>query len=192
MVTRLLVVLSLITSNFVPVKCGHFEGSFSPKEAEAYGVREVLNWQSLLCGLWWSTVQVEMSALIVVNELQSNSNNFPIVGLLINNVKELTRNLSNVYFYFVKRSANRATHMLARKVFLESDGPKWIFNPPLFICEAFFFTKNNCVWNTKLFIYYINLKWEIGHFLLTKGHSYLTGYGALSLSLTCCHFLELI
>lgn len=67
-------------------------GLVSAREAEAMGVREVLNW---LKNKVWSNLQIEMDDFTVYSELCSASN-ATAFGLLIEDCRNLSSTIKNV------------------------------------------------------------------------------------------------
>uniref|UniRef100_A0A803PGU3 RNase H type-1 domain-containing protein n=1 Tax=Cannabis sativa TaxID=3483 RepID=A0A803PGU3_CANSA len=87
------------------------QGNIAPSVAEALSFREALSWikdhQSY-------PVWVEIDCLLVIQALRSSTSLTSYFGCVIQECKAMLANLSNVYFYFVKRSANRVAHEFAR------------------------------------------------------------------------------
>ncbi|XP_060974252.1 uncharacterized protein LOC133039383 [Cannabis sativa] len=87
------------------------QGNIAPSVAEALSFRETLSWikdhQSY-------PVWVETDCLLVIQALRSSTSLTSYFGCVIQECKAMLANLSNVYFCFVKRSANRVAHEFAR------------------------------------------------------------------------------
>ena len=82
-----------------------------PREAEALSVREALHWiriQSL------SNVIVEMDSLLVFQAITSSGIANSPFDLLVEDCIELAQQVANLKFNFVKRTANSATHSIAK------------------------------------------------------------------------------
>uniref|UniRef100_A0A803PGZ2 RNase H type-1 domain-containing protein n=1 Tax=Cannabis sativa TaxID=3483 RepID=A0A803PGZ2_CANSA len=88
-----------------------WNGCVNPTLAEAFGVKEVLSWikESKL-----SHVTVESDSLITVQAFWSSVNTNSPFGCCIAECKRIILDLNHVYLRFVKRSANRVAHGLAR------------------------------------------------------------------------------
>lgn len=95
----------------VAAHCWRREGVVQPDIAEAVGLKEVLGWIKNSGWLW---ADVEMDSLVVVHAVRSSIVMKSVFGLLIEDCKRLLAELPNVCLHFVKRSANRVAHLLAR------------------------------------------------------------------------------
>ncbi|XP_031131670.1 uncharacterized protein LOC116033054 [Ipomoea triloba] len=105
-------------------------GIYTPSEAEAMGLREVLSWlknQNLTHFL------IESDSLQVVQGLSSKSfdSSFDLIY-----VKDLLCIFPNAYISFVKRSTSRVVHLLARETLSSSDCMDWVNHPPSFLCNV--------------------------------------------------------
>lgn len=96
---------------FVAAKGIPWIGVFQLKEAEAMSIREALSW---LKKLNLEFVKVETDVLQVYNGILVESINF-VLGFMLDDIKEMARGFSHLYFNFVKRSANRVAHLVARE-----------------------------------------------------------------------------
>ena len=88
-------------------------GSPSAELAEAMGIREALSWvknQNL------SNVVLESDCLQIVQAIRSSFLCFSLLGRVVKECRVLLTSLKNknVKFRFVKRSANKVAHFLAR------------------------------------------------------------------------------
>nr|GMC47434.1 uncharacterized protein LOC109164833 [Ipomoea batatas] len=92
-------------------------GVCSPTEAETMAIRELLSW---LKDQSPSQVLIETDALKVVQGLNSCSFDSAF-DLLLCDVRDLLRSFSSTFISFVKRSANRAAHLVAREALSLSD-----------------------------------------------------------------------
>ncbi|XP_060965674.1 uncharacterized protein LOC133034579 [Cannabis sativa] len=86
-------------------------GSASPEVAEVIGIKEVLSW---LKTKTWPSVIVETDCLVAVQAIHSSVCLPSYFGFLVSDCKNLLDELSNVSLIFVKRTANKAAHFLAR------------------------------------------------------------------------------
>ncbi|KAM6589905.1 hypothetical protein CsatA_012510 [Cannabis sativa] len=93
-------------------------GSVAPEITEAIGVKEALSWikkQSL------SDVETETDSLVVVQAINGEVHMPSQFGMLIQDCRLMVSLLENVVISFVKRSANRAAHCVARQSCFMSD-----------------------------------------------------------------------
>lgn len=88
-------------------------GKVAPDLAEAVGIREVLSW---IKEVHWCDVDVEADCLQVIQAIRSSIPSFSYLGRVIEECRALLQSLKdkNVIIRFVKRSANRVSHYLAR------------------------------------------------------------------------------
>uniref|UniRef100_A0A803PHA9 Reverse transcriptase domain-containing protein n=1 Tax=Cannabis sativa TaxID=3483 RepID=A0A803PHA9_CANSA len=93
-------------------------GNVSPEVAEVIGVKEALSWikQKDL-----SDVEIETDSVVVVQAINGSVQMPSQFGLLIQDCQSLISELNNVFVSFVKRSANRAVHCIARRSCFMSD-----------------------------------------------------------------------
>ncbi|XP_062112468.1 uncharacterized protein LOC133823623 [Humulus lupulus] len=87
------------------------KGRVIPNMVEALGIKEALSW---IKRKGWSKVILESDCLNVVNAIKSTSCMVSPYGLLIQECKQLLSKLNDVCVMFVKRSANKVAHNLAR------------------------------------------------------------------------------
>ncbi|KAM6589465.1 hypothetical protein CsatA_012070 [Cannabis sativa] len=93
-------------------------GVVKPEIAETIGIKEALSW---IERKQWSNVVIETDALVVVQAINSSILMPSQFGLLVGDCRALISSLNNVSLKFVKRSANRAAHCLARESCFSSD-----------------------------------------------------------------------
>lgn len=93
-------------------------GHVSPGVAEAIGVREALSW---IKKKGWKKVVLEMDCLVVVQSIRSEVLMLSYYGRIISECKHLLLGLNFVSLVFVRRSANRVAHLLARASYYMSD-----------------------------------------------------------------------
>ncbi|KAL8121302.1 hypothetical protein AgCh_018147 [Apium graveolens] len=89
------------------------EGQISPELAEAVGIKEALSW---IKDTQYKVVELETDCLQVVQSIRSSTSSISYLGRVISECRDLLASLRarNVIFRFVKRSANRVSHYLAR------------------------------------------------------------------------------
>ncbi|XP_050217745.1 uncharacterized protein LOC126668598 [Mercurialis annua] len=103
-----------------------FVGKFDPRTDELMGIREALSW---LKG--WENVTVESDAMDVILDIRNPSR---VPGdLLVEDCVFLAKQLPNVSFVYVRRSANQAAHLLARNACSLSGYRDWFSNYPKFL-----------------------------------------------------------
>ncbi|XP_031120333.1 uncharacterized protein LOC116023471 [Ipomoea triloba] len=117
---------------FLAAKSLRFNGNYSVQEAEAVCIREALSW---LKGTGMGDVDIETDSQLVYYALSSSSfvSSF---GFIIDDVKEVASMIEGVDFYFAKRSANRAAHLLAREAVSMSGCGEWFDTPPPFLVDC--------------------------------------------------------
>ncbi|KAM6542430.1 hypothetical protein CsatB_006877 [Cannabis sativa] len=96
-----------LVSVFARVKNG-FE---APELAEIMGIREALSW---LKNNQFSMAIIETDSLVCAAAIRSAETFASAFGLVVDECKNSFKSLSNVSIVFVKRSANRAAHFVAR------------------------------------------------------------------------------
>uniref|UniRef100_A0A803PIQ4 RNase H type-1 domain-containing protein n=1 Tax=Cannabis sativa TaxID=3483 RepID=A0A803PIQ4_CANSA len=93
-------------------------GALQPHEVEAMGMKEAFSWIKANA---WQDVIVESDCLQVISDLHCNKNMSSPYGHIISDCKALFAEIDNVSLCFVKRSANRVAHCLARSSLGEAD-----------------------------------------------------------------------
>ncbi|XP_062101909.1 uncharacterized protein LOC133809260 [Humulus lupulus] len=94
------------------------QGSMSPELAEVMGIREALSW---IKQKKWSNVTIETDCLLVIQALRSNATMASYFGDIVFECKRLSQVSSNISIVFVKRSANKVAHALARASYIPAD-----------------------------------------------------------------------
>lgn len=91
--------------------CKH--GQINPELAEAIGIKEALSWVKNKIE---QPVTIETDCLTVVQAIRCSSVNLSYLGRIVDECKSLVNELKNrhVALNFVKRSANKVAHFLAR------------------------------------------------------------------------------
>ncbi|XP_060960630.1 uncharacterized protein LOC133031205 [Cannabis sativa] len=82
------------------------------------GIREALSW---LKDKPYQHVCVESDSLVTVQAIHSPIEMFSGFGLIVKDCKSLLDSMNNVSLRFVKRSANRAAHVMTRQSRLFAD-----------------------------------------------------------------------
>ncbi|XP_060972158.1 uncharacterized protein LOC115717516 [Cannabis sativa] len=95
----------------VSVFSGFKHGNVSPELAEIMGIREALSW--LNCHNY-TRAAIETDNLVCVEAIWSAESFASGFDLVVEKCKNILKNLLNVSLFFVKRSANRAVHFIAR------------------------------------------------------------------------------
>ncbi|XP_031107832.1 uncharacterized protein LOC116012436 [Ipomoea triloba] len=99
------------TGALVAARSAPYFRLFMPNEAEAMGVKEALKWVK---SMNMDNLQVESDCLQVINGINSDLT-ISSFDLILNDVRKLASCFTNICFLFVKRSANRVAHILARE-----------------------------------------------------------------------------
>ncbi|CAH9081410.1 unnamed protein product [Cuscuta europaea] len=94
-------------------------GSCSPLEAELLSTQEALSW---LKDREWDFVEVEPDSLPTIHEI-SNGSSISTVGILAEDTRAIS---SKFTFKFIRRSANKIAHELARVARSLSNSHSWI------------------------------------------------------------------
>ncbi|KAM6562205.1 hypothetical protein CsatB_022203 [Cannabis sativa] len=97
--------------DLVSVFAGIKDGSVAPELAESIGIREALSW---LKNNAYTRATIESDSLVCVEAIRSEETLVSAFGLVVDDCKNILKNLSNVSISFVKRSANCAAHYVAR------------------------------------------------------------------------------
>ncbi|XP_030502854.2 uncharacterized protein LOC115718027 [Cannabis sativa] len=98
--------------NCLEARAGCFGGVYSAAVIEALGIKEALSWIKTKN---WDHVVVETDSLVTVQAIRSSQIMGSTFGLVIQDCRSALLSLPNVNLYFVKRSANRAAHYVARQ-----------------------------------------------------------------------------
>ncbi|CAH9108010.1 unnamed protein product [Cuscuta europaea] len=114
---------------FVAGAARKWEGNLSSLEAELIGIREALSW---LQDFEWKAIEVEFDASRAILEILKGSS-ISSNGLVAADIRDLANNFSSISFSHVRRSTNKATHVIAKTACSLSDFQSWFTNPPLFI-----------------------------------------------------------
>ncbi|CAH9054798.1 unnamed protein product [Cuscuta epithymum] len=109
-----------------------WQGVLPPWEAELIGIREALSWtKEYGC----ERIEVESDAAKAISEIRDGSS-VSIAGILADDIRELRSYFTEISFSHVRRSANRAAHVLAQAACSMSDSICWLDLPPSFISHV--------------------------------------------------------
>ncbi|KAM6547177.1 hypothetical protein CsatB_018853 [Cannabis sativa] len=86
-------------------------GNVSPEIAEICGIKEALSW---IKSNNWHNVSLETDSLLVVQGISSTAQMPSTFGMVAWDCKKLLSELTSISLKFVKRTANKAAHFLAR------------------------------------------------------------------------------
>ncbi|KAM6547817.1 hypothetical protein CsatB_019493 [Cannabis sativa] len=99
------------SGGLIEAKTKYFGGVYDAEVVEAMGVKEALSWiKSNNC----SDVVIETDSMLTVQGIRSNHSVNSIFGLIIHDCQILLSSLNNVRICFIRRSANRVAHVVAR------------------------------------------------------------------------------
>lgn len=101
------------TGGFVEARALGKQGYIDPTMAETVSIREALSW---IKGKLWRGVILESDCLAMIQAIRCSYVNLSYLGRIINECKDLLAELQthNVKVNFVKRSANKIAHNIAR------------------------------------------------------------------------------
>ena len=68
--------------------------------------------------------------------MNNSVNDHSYYGVLVDDCKILSKDLSECLFVFAKRSTNHVAHVLARAAGSTTDRGVWLYNPPSFISKV--------------------------------------------------------
>uniref|UniRef100_A0A803Q2U2 RNase H type-1 domain-containing protein n=1 Tax=Cannabis sativa TaxID=3483 RepID=A0A803Q2U2_CANSA len=107
-------------------------GRVAPEVAEVAGIKEALSW---IKSKGWHKVSLESDCLVAVQAIHSSASLPSAFGQLVADCQKLLAALINVKVYFVKRSANKAAHFLARSSCYPSVRVFYDYNSPAELVE---------------------------------------------------------
>lgn len=87
-------------------------GVVMPALAEVIGIKEALSWVKTHQS---TRVELESDSLFSIQAIHGSTIMYSIFGLVVQECKQLQGSLSNVCLHYVKGTANRAAHVLARQ-----------------------------------------------------------------------------
>uniref|UniRef100_A0A803R262 RNase H type-1 domain-containing protein n=1 Tax=Cannabis sativa TaxID=3483 RepID=A0A803R262_CANSA len=97
---------------FLDACCQLFIGQQNVAAAEALGVKEALSWVK---GKQWDHAVIETDSKLTVQAVRSSINMRSVFGLLVDDCRCLLQAMPYVSLCFVKCSANRVAHYVARQ-----------------------------------------------------------------------------
>ncbi|KAL8104816.1 hypothetical protein AgCh_028840 [Apium graveolens] len=98
------------TGDLIRAKMKVLTGTVHPSMAEALAVKEALSW---LKDKKWTYTIVESDFRVVIQSIRSSVRMRLVFGRVIEECREMIKELNNIELYFIKRSANRSAHELA-------------------------------------------------------------------------------
>lgn len=110
-------------------RCCKVRGSWTPREAEAIGLKEVLSWvikKTNTCCI------IETDSQVLVNACKGDSGE-ALFGTIVGDCIQLLKHINPVLVKFVYRSANRVAHAMEKASYSMSDVEEWGVTPPEFI-----------------------------------------------------------
>ncbi|XP_060961840.1 uncharacterized protein LOC133032039 [Cannabis sativa] len=99
------------SGGLIEAKTWYSGGVYDAEVVEAMGVKEALSW---IKSNNWSDVEIETDSMLTVQGIRSNHSLNSIFGLIIHDCQILLSSLNNVRICFIRRSANRFAHVVAR------------------------------------------------------------------------------
>uniref|UniRef100_A0A803NQJ5 C2 domain-containing protein n=1 Tax=Cannabis sativa TaxID=3483 RepID=A0A803NQJ5_CANSA len=96
---------------FIEAKTNYCNGSYPTEVIEALGIKEALSW---IKNKSWKNAELETDSLLCVQAIRSNQKMSSTFGIVIEECRLLLSLLQDVKLRFVKRSANRVAHAIAR------------------------------------------------------------------------------
>ncbi|KAM6598072.1 hypothetical protein CsatA_008596 [Cannabis sativa] len=96
---------------FIEAKTSYCNGSYPAEVIEALGIKEALSW---IKNKSWKNAELETDSLLCVQAIKSNQKMSSTFGIVIEECRLLLSLLQDVKLRFVKRSANRVAHAIAR------------------------------------------------------------------------------
>ncbi|XP_060960728.1 uncharacterized protein LOC133031275 [Cannabis sativa] len=106
------------TGQIIDFIAKYYHGDYKAEVVEALGVKEALSW---IKNKGWNTIEVETDSLLTVQAIFSTQQMSSVFGLVTNDCKTLLSSSPNTSLRFVKRSANRVVHFVARRSRFYSD-----------------------------------------------------------------------
>ncbi|CAI9771522.1 unnamed protein product [Fraxinus pennsylvanica] len=119
---------SFVASRVVPV-----QGIVDPIITETLGVREALSW---IKSKFFGVQTIEMDALLVYSALQKDDVDNSYLGILIEECRLIAKELLNLKFNWVRRSANQVAHTLVKAASSLHDIVDWSYFPLSFISNV--------------------------------------------------------
>ncbi|WOH11565.1 hypothetical protein DCAR_0831054 [Daucus carota subsp. sativus] len=118
--------------NFVKAVCKQLDGLWSPREAEALSLKEILSWTKQH-GFTRCVFETDSKLLVDACNGSSGRSYFHII---VSECVDLIKHFENVLVRFVHRSANEVAHMLARASRSTPDLQEWENVAPSFLSNV--------------------------------------------------------
>ncbi|KAM6585542.1 hypothetical protein CsatB_012544 [Cannabis sativa] len=99
------------TGHLIEAKTGYFEGDLDASTVEALSIKEALSW---IKSKNWQNVEIESDSMISVQGIRGNQMINSLFGLILHDCQILLSSLPFVSLRFIRRSANRVAHVVAR------------------------------------------------------------------------------
>uniref|UniRef100_A0A803QIZ4 Reverse transcriptase domain-containing protein n=1 Tax=Cannabis sativa TaxID=3483 RepID=A0A803QIZ4_CANSA len=99
------------TGHLIEAKTGYFEGNLDASTVEALSIKEALSW---IKSKNWQNVEIESDSMISVQGIRGNQVINSLSGLILHDCQILLSSLPSVSLRFIRRSANRVAHVVAR------------------------------------------------------------------------------
>ncbi|XP_060960731.1 uncharacterized protein LOC133031277 [Cannabis sativa] len=96
---------------FLEAKTCHYNGNYPAEVVEALGIKEALSW---IKNKAWNNAELDSDSLLSVQAIKNNQKMSSTFGIIIDDCRLLLSLLKDVKLRFVKRSANRVAHAIAR------------------------------------------------------------------------------
>ncbi|XP_074333967.1 uncharacterized protein LOC141671586 [Apium graveolens] len=117
---------------FMKAMCKQMEGSWSPREAEALSLKEVLSWTKQY---GFTQCVFETDSKLLADACNGNSGR-SYFHIIVRECLELIKHFENMLVQFVHRYANEVAHMLARVSRSMSDLQEWDVVAPSFLSDV--------------------------------------------------------
>ncbi|KAM6587325.1 hypothetical protein CsatA_009930 [Cannabis sativa] len=99
------------SGSLIEAKAHCFHGAFGPEVVEIMGIKEALSW---IKRQGWQHVELESDSLVSIKAIRNHSSLCSIFGNLAQDCHSLLLSMPLIKIRFVKRSANRLAHVVAR------------------------------------------------------------------------------
>lgn len=120
------------TGRVLGARAASYPGVISAELAEAIGCKEALSW---IKSKQWGKTYLETDCSKVVQAIHSSVNIASPLGLIVSDCKQLMLQIADAEICFVKRSANKVAHCLARQSYFHSDRTFTESNIPIAVLD---------------------------------------------------------
>lgn len=117
------------TGMFKKAMCKQLRGSWSPREAEALSLKEVLSWMKTH---GFTNCIFETDSKLLADACNGSVGR-SYFHSIVTDCTELLKHFENVLVRFVPRSANEVAHLLVRVSRSMSGSQEWDIDPPNFL-----------------------------------------------------------